>query len=55
MHYLLVHSGSSNFAGHVRVGLNTAVMPDTERPYRPNMALRNRIGRRWTGRCEQIL
>ena len=35
MHYLLVHSGSSNFAGHIRVGLNTAVMPDANRPYLP--------------------
>lgn len=34
MHYLLVHSGSANHAGHIRVGLNTAVMPDPERPYR---------------------
>ena len=33
MHYLLVHSGSANFADHIRVGLNTAVMPDPERLY----------------------
>ena len=33
MHYLLVHSGSANHAAHIRVGLNTAVMPDPERPY----------------------
>ncbi len=35
MHYLLVHSGSANHAAHIRVGLNTAVMPDSERPYQP--------------------
>ena len=35
MHYLLVHSGSANHAAHIRVGLNTAVMPDPERPYQP--------------------
>ncbi len=35
MHYLLVHSGSANHSGHIRVGLNTAVMPDPERPYQP--------------------
>ena len=35
MHYLMVHSGSVNYADHIRVGLNTAVMPDPERPYRP--------------------
>ena len=33
MHYLLVHSGSANHDAHIRVGLNTAVMPDPERPY----------------------
>jgi hypothetical protein len=33
MHYLLVHSGSANHNAHIRVGLNTAVMPDPERPY----------------------
>ena len=33
MHYLLVHSGSANHDTHIRVGLNTAVMPDPERPY----------------------
>ena len=33
MHYLLVHSGSTNHDAHIRVGLNTAVMPDPERPY----------------------
>ena len=35
MHYLLVHSGSANHADTLRIGLNTAVMPDPERPYRP--------------------
>jgi hypothetical protein len=35
MHYLLVHSGSPNHADHIRVGLNSAVMPDPDRPYRP--------------------
>jgi len=34
MHYLTVHSGSPNHAEQIRVGLNTAVMPDAERPYR---------------------
>ena len=33
MHYLLVHSGSANHDSHIQVGLNTAVMPDPERPY----------------------
>jgi hypothetical protein len=33
MHYLTVHSGSTNHSGQIRVGLNTAVMPDPERPY----------------------
>ena len=33
MHYLLVHSGSANHASHIRVGLNTAVMPDPEQSY----------------------
>jgi len=35
MHYLLVHSGSPNHADHIRVGLNSAVMPDPSRPYQP--------------------
>lgn len=34
MHYLTVHSGSANRSDQIRVGLNTAVMPDPERPYR---------------------
>jgi hypothetical protein len=34
MHYLLVHSGSANRSTQIRVGLNTAVLPDPERPYR---------------------
>ncbi len=34
LHYLLVHSGSANHSDHIRVGLNTAVMPDPEHPYR---------------------
>lgn len=33
LHYLTVHSGSANHAGQIRVGLNTAVMPDPQRPY----------------------
>lgn len=33
MHYLLVHSGSANHADRIRVGLNTAVMPDPAHPY----------------------
>lgn len=33
MHYLLVHSGSTNHSDHIRVGLNTAVMPSPEHPY----------------------
>jgi hypothetical protein len=33
MHYLTVHSGSTNHSEQIRVGLNTAVMPDPERPY----------------------
>ena len=35
VHYLLVHSGSANHDSHIRVGLNTAVMPDPERLYQP--------------------
>jgi Phytanoyl-CoA dioxygenase (PhyH) len=35
MHYLTVHSGSANHADQIRVGLNTAVMPDPARPYPP--------------------
>jgi hypothetical protein len=35
MHYLMVHSGSANRDTHIRVGLNTAVMPHPARPYRP--------------------
>ena len=35
MHYLMVHSGSANYDKTVRLGLNTAVQPDHERPYRP--------------------
>lgn len=35
MHYLLVHSGSANHAETIRIGLNTAVMPDPLRPYHP--------------------
>lgn len=34
MHYLMVHSGSANRSDHIRVGLNTAVMPDPEVPYK---------------------
>ncbi len=33
LHYLLVHSGSPNHSDHIRVGLNSAVMPDSENPY----------------------
>lgn len=35
MHYLLVHSGSTNHSDHIRVGLNTAVMPSQNFPYQP--------------------
>ena len=35
MHYLAVHSGSNNYSDHIRVGLNTAVMPDPDNPYQP--------------------
>lgn len=35
MHYLAVHSGSANHSDHIRVGLNTAVMPDPHHPYQP--------------------
>jgi hypothetical protein len=34
LHYLTVHSGSANHAEQIRVGLNTAVMPDPVRPFR---------------------
>jgi hypothetical protein len=33
LHYLTVHSGSANHGEQLRVGLNTAVMPDPVRPY----------------------
>lgn len=33
MHYLTVHSGSSNRSERIRVGLNTAMLPDPARPY----------------------
>jgi hypothetical protein len=33
MHYLMVHSGSANHSDQIRVGLNTAVMPDPAHPY----------------------
>ncbi len=33
MHYLMVHCGSANHSDSLRIGLNTAVMPDSERPY----------------------
>lgn len=33
MHYLMVHSGSPNRSEQIRVGLNTAVMPDPAHPY----------------------
>lgn len=35
MHYLMVHSGSTNHADTIRIGMNTAVMPDPNRPYQP--------------------
>jgi ectoine hydroxylase-related dioxygenase (phytanoyl-CoA dioxygenase family) len=35
MHYLLVHASSANHADIIRVGMNTAVWPDPERPYIP--------------------
>jgi hypothetical protein len=34
-HYLLVHSGSENRSGHIRVGLNTPSTPHPDRPYQP--------------------
>lgn len=37
MHYLLVHSGSSNHDQHIRIGINTAVMPHPARPYRQKL------------------
>lgn len=33
MHYLTVHSGSANHSDRIRVGLNTAIMPDPAHPY----------------------
>ena len=33
MHYLLVHASSANHADIIRVGMNTAVWPDPEKPY----------------------
>jgi hypothetical protein len=35
LHYLTVHSGSANHSDQIRVGLNTAVMPDPTRQYEP--------------------
>lgn len=34
LHYLTAHSGSPNHSEQIRVGLNTAVMPDPNSPYR---------------------
>lgn len=34
MHYLTVHSGSANFSPTIRVGLNSAIMPDPGQAYR---------------------
>jgi hypothetical protein len=33
MHYLAVHSGTPNHSDHIRVGLNTAVLPDPAASY----------------------
>lgn len=33
MHYLTVHSGAVNHDDHIRVALNSAVLPDPEKPY----------------------
>ena len=35
MHFLLVHSGSRNTSDHVRIGLNTNVLPDPDHPIAP--------------------
>ncbi len=35
MHYLMVHSGSENHSKNIRIGMNTAVMPDPDHPYIP--------------------
>ncbi len=37
MHYLMVHSGSENRADTIRIGMNTAVMPDPVNPYVPRI------------------
>lgn len=37
MHYLMVHSGSTNRSSHIRVGLNTAVMPSSDEAYKPKV------------------
>ena len=39
MHYLLAHSGSANHSDQIRVGLNTAIMADPDRPYVPRTGL----------------
>ena len=38
-HYLMVHSGSQNRSQHIRVGLNTAVMPHPDVPYQPKLGV----------------
>jgi len=35
MHYLLVHSGSTNHSDQIRIGLNSAINPDPSLPYVP--------------------
>ena len=35
MHYLLVHSGSTNHADRIRIGLNSVIHPDPAHPYIP--------------------
>lgn len=35
MHFLLVHSSSSNFSDHVRLGLNTNALPDGAHDFAP--------------------
>jgi hypothetical protein len=55
MHYLLVHSGSANRSTQIRVGLNTAVLPDPERPYRRKRDRPGPTGRRSTRPCGRTI
>ena len=37
MHYLMPHDGTPNFGDHIRVGINSSIVPAAEQPYRPKL------------------